>query len=63
MKVLKFGGSSVANPQNIQRVTNIVDAALQENERVFVVLSAMGGVTDSLLQCATWALGKNEEYE
>ena len=48
MKVLKFGGSSVANAVNISKVGEIVSEAA-ENDRCIVVLSAMQGVTDALI--------------
>ncbi len=49
MKVLKFGGTSVANTENITKVKDIVSAI---DGRAIVVVSALGGVTDSLLDCA-----------
>lgn len=51
MKTLKFGGSSVATPDRIAAVGRIVlDAARRED--VIVVVSAFGGVTNALLECA-----------
>jgi len=41
MKVLKFGGSSVANSENIQKVLAIVKQE-SKNEKVAVVVSAFG---------------------
>ncbi|HET8735217.1 MAG TPA: bifunctional aspartate kinase/homoserine dehydrogenase I [Pricia sp.] len=61
MKVLKFGGTSVANAQNIKRVKNIV--AHSTADRTVVVISAFGGVTDQLLQAAYWASLQNQEYK
>jgi len=49
MKVLKFGGSSVGNAENIERVVEIVRSAI-ERERCAVVLSAMQGTTDALIE-------------
>lgn len=49
MKVLKFGGSSVANAQNIERVIAIAKEAAASDTCV-VVLSAMQGTTDSLIE-------------
>ena len=46
MKVLKFGGTSVANSKNIDQVSAIV--ASQDNNNV-VVVSALGGITDLLM--------------
>ncbi len=56
MKVVKFGGSSLANGEQLQKVFNIV---VSDPERKFVVVSAPGKrheqdikVTDLLIQCA-----------
>lgn len=46
MKVLKFGGTSVANAENIRKVMSIVQ---DTPSPVVVVVSALGGVTDNLL--------------
>lgn len=54
MKVLKFGGSSVANAENISKVADIV--ASRCGERLAVVVSAMQGTTDALI-----ALGREAE--
>jgi aspartokinase len=51
MKVLKFGGTSVANAQNILLVEKIVKKESSEN-RVVVVVSALSGVTDGLISAA-----------
>jgi aspartokinase/homoserine dehydrogenase 1 len=59
MKVLKFGGTSVANAENIKRVLNIViDKA--KNEKLVVVVSALSKVTD-LLQLASQKAASNDE--
>ena len=47
MRVLKFGGTSVANAERITHVANIVQTKLQENT-LLVVVSAMAGITDTL---------------
>ena len=49
MKVLKFGGSSVANAENIEKVVDIVKRAAAADACV-VVLSAMQGTTDGLIE-------------
>ncbi len=51
MKVLKFGGSSLADGTRIAAVTGIIADAARE-DRVAVVLSAMKGVTDLLIALA-----------
>lgn len=62
MKVLKFGGSSVANAANIEKVINIVfDQSAAEKK--LVVVSALGGVTDKLLQLAALASLADEGYK
>lgn len=62
MVALKFGGSSVANPQNLNRVLSIIKKELPENDKVFIILSALGGVTDNLLKAASMAMNQNEKY-
>lgn len=48
MIVLKFGGTSVANAENISKTIAIVNAAMKE-DKLMVVVSALGGTTDLLL--------------
>ncbi|MDC0177530.1 bifunctional aspartate kinase/homoserine dehydrogenase I [Polaribacter sp.] len=55
MKVLKFGGSSVASSVKIKKVLAIVEAA-SKNEKIVVVVSAFGKTTDKLLATANEAL-------
>ena len=55
MQVLKFGGSSVANSENINRVVNVIKEALGPDEKMVVVLSALGGITDALLEAVNLA--------
>ncbi|WP_421918929.1 bifunctional aspartate kinase/homoserine dehydrogenase I [Marinifilum sp.] len=62
MKVLKFGGSSVANAESCHRVKEIVKKN-QESCKQVVVVSAFGGVTDELERCIKMASLKNKEYE
>ncbi len=62
MKVLKFGGSSVATAENMQLVVNIIRKKLSQ-EKLAVVVSAMGGVTDTLLHCGAYAAGGDEAYK
>ena len=61
MKVLKFGGSSVASSENINKVIAIVkESSLQNN--VAVVVSALGGVTDLLLEAGNLACKGDSSY-
>lgn len=62
MKVLKFGGSSVANAENIKKVLQIV-AKEANNNRVAVVVSAFGKTTDQLIKGAEFAAAKNDDYK
>lgn len=62
MQVLKFGGSSVANAVNINKVVDIVQEALKK-DRTVVVVSALGGVTDLLLQGGALAAAGDEQYK
>lgn len=63
MQVLKFGGTSVANAENISKVSAIVKSASQKQKgKTIVVVSALGGVTDLLLQAATLASEGKEQY-
>ena len=62
MQVLKFGGTSVANADNINKVVAIVKESVQKDTTV-VVVSALGGVTDLLLGAAVLAAEGNETYK
>lgn len=62
MQVLKFGGSSVANSANIQKVTAIVESAIQKEATVLVV-SALGGITDLLIKTGELASQADESYK
>ena len=50
--VQKYGGTSVANPERIQSVARRVAAYRAKGDQVVVVVSAMSGVTDSLIKMA-----------
>ena len=52
MKVLKFGGSSVGNAENIRRVKCIVES---QNDDIIVVISALDGITDKILNASRMA--------
>lgn len=62
MKVLKFGGSSLANKQRIIKVADIIKAAAKK-EHIAVVLSALKGVTNMLIQAAFKAEARKPEYK
>ena len=61
MKVLKFGGSSVANAEAISKVKAI--AASNSDTPIIIVVSALGGITDHLLNTAFLAADGNIAYE
>jgi aspartokinase/homoserine dehydrogenase 1 len=61
MKVLKFGGSSVANAERIRGVAKIVLQSAKK-EKVVVVVSAFQGITNQLLESARIASSGKREY-
>ncbi|SHE77374.1 aspartate kinase [Mariniphaga anaerophila] len=60
MKVLKFGGTSVGSADNIRKVREIV---LQQKEDTIVVVSALGGVTDLILNAAKIASAGSGDFQ
>ncbi|MEL6305795.1 MAG: bifunctional aspartate kinase/homoserine dehydrogenase I, partial [Bacteroidota bacterium] len=60
MKVLKFGGTSVANSENIRKVKSILTNTPKSKQ--IVIVSAFGGVTDMLLSASTLASKRDEGY-
>ena len=58
MKVMKFGGTSVGSPARMKEVTQLV---IKSGEPVFVVLSAMSGTTNSLVEISDYLYKKNPE--
>lgn len=60
MKVLKFGGSSVASAENIKKVVAVVSRL---DEPAIVVLSAMQGTTDKLIDAGRLAERGDETYQ
>ena len=58
MKVMKFGGTSVGSPQRMKDVARLVTAP---GEPVFVVLSAMSGTTNSLVEISDYLYKKNPD--
>ena len=59
MKVMKFGGTSVGSEESILSLKRIVEA---ENDDVIVVVSALGGITDKLIETSKMAVNGNEGY-
>jgi bifunctional aspartokinase / homoserine dehydrogenase 1 len=62
MQVLKFGGSSVANPENLKRAIDIIRHKTL-NEKTVVVISALGGITNQLLEAGRTAAAGDEQYK
>lgn len=57
MKVLKFGGTSVGTPQRMKEVSRLVT---EDGQQKLVVLSAMSGTTNSLVEIAQYLYGGNK---
>ncbi len=58
MKVMKFGGTSVGTPKRIQEVASLIT---ESGEPTFIVLSAMSGTTNSLVEISDYLYKKNPE--
>ena len=58
MKVMKFGGTSVGTPNRMKEVSKLVTAS---NQPVVVVLSAMSGTTNSLVEISNYLYKKNHD--
>ena len=60
MKILKFGGTSVANSKSLSRVLKII-----QNQRgpIAIVVSALGGVTDLLMEMLSLAESGDNNYK
>ncbi len=56
MKVMKFGGTSVGSPERIKNVASLIT---KSGEPTFVVLSAMSGTTNTLIEIANYLYKKN----
>ena len=57
MKVLKFGGTSVGSPENMRAVIDII----ADGEQKLVVLSAMSGTTNALVEISGYLHKKNKD--
>jgi aspartokinase/homoserine dehydrogenase 1 len=62
MLVLKFGGTSMGSAEAIKQVVEIVKDKSKESS-VLLVVSAMSGTTDLLLNCGTKAANDDESYK
>ncbi|TPV31529.1 bifunctional aspartate kinase/homoserine dehydrogenase I [Paucihalobacter ruber] len=61
MRVIKFGGTSVGSAININKVIAILKTYSEEDE-VICVVSAVGGITDKLLECGSMAQNQDDTY-
>lgn len=61
MKVLKFGGTSVGSAHTINQVISILEDQ-SKSGNVICVVSAVGGITDKLLNAGRLAQAKNKDY-
>ncbi len=57
MKIFKFGGTSVGSPDNMKAVMKIIT----DDEQKIVVLSAMSGTTNALVEISNYLYKKNKE--
>ena len=60
MNVIKFGGSSISNPQNINKVIDIISGY---NTSCVIIFSAIGNTTDQLIKCGKLAGKRNQDYK
>src|SRR4030095_4200735 len=60
--VHKFGGTSVADARGYQAAARILRSLRSDGERVAVVVSAMSGVTDTLIELVSLAAIQNDSY-
>ena len=58
MKVMKFGGTSVGSPERMKEVASLIT---ESGEPTFIVLSAMSGTTNSLVEISDYLYKKNPE--
>ena len=62
MRVLKFGGSSVAKPERIKNLVEILKKYYTNGEQFTVIFSAFGGVTDQLIEMGKLAEKGDNSY-
>jgi len=60
--VMKFGGTSVARGENIRHVANLVANYVKEGYAIVVVVSALEGVTDKLIEASEQTKKGNRDY-
>lgn len=57
---MKFGGTSVGSAEGIRNIVDILTSHINNDDRVAVVVSAMSGVTDSLIQSIDMAVNSDK---
>lgn len=62
MKVIKFGGTSVGEVHAIEQLCYILRDKKKQNYRYTIIISAIGGITDKLINCAQYTEQKNNKY-
>lgn len=60
MKVMKFGGTSISSAQNILNVKKIIE---NEKGSLVIVISALGGITDKLMETSMLSSMGNSAYQ
>ncbi len=59
MKVLKFGGTSIGTAENILRIKKIIES---QQEQVVIIISALHGMTDKLIELCKHAAAKDNNF-
>jgi len=62
MKILKFGGTSLNKVENVKHVINLIKQQYQSCNELSIVVSAFGGVTDSLIDISSLAENRDSNY-
>ena len=62
MRILKFGGSSLASPDRIRDVARIILEDARQ-EPLIVVVSAFQGITNQLIECTGLAERGDRDYQ
>src|SRR5690554_3101795 len=63
MLVMKFGGSSIASPEKIKGVIEIIKSRKKQYNKIVMVCSAFKGVTDRLIKAGKLAKAKDLSYQ
>ncbi len=60
--ILKFGGSSLADTQRISRALDIIEDIIDQGKQPLTVVSALGGVTNTLISLCDMAISSDKSY-